>query len=1217
MSYLLHTNFNENDNTNVYDYSTNGNHAVDISNLTIAASDVGYKAQFDETAYINFGDVGDVTTDMLSIFLKVKLNQNANQTILFKDDHYKLELKHEETPGLYIKFSVKINGNWESVNSGVLETARWYKLHFIYGIYLYDYYNADYLEVFINGSSSAKTELITDHPIDSSNYDLVIGAEASGTYYSNFFDGEIEQLEIWDSAHDSDTVLAKYNSPIGLKYETYKANEFELADLIAGKIQSNIRKMVITFWETNKIFYAIPINKNLNFDDIIIKRGNIYDTDRQCVSDFRINTVTGKPSFLIKDGITNFTDAQLDENNFLEVGDFKILTTGKISLGFTAGSVVFSDGINLTEDNDNFFWDNNNNRLGIGLNTPAYSLDLNGNFNLTNKIYIRTTQLVYLPDQTDFTGAIIVGNGGQSLSHSSSIQGFYNTFFGIGAGFSTTIGNANTFIGFRAGEINTEGSQNIFIGTETGKRNTEGNNNVFVGVDAGINNINGSSNVFIGAAAGWLNEDGQENIYIGLNAGQQNVSGQKNTMLGYQAGACNIGSSNIFLGYFAGLNETGSNKLYISNSDTATPLIYGEFDNNLLIFNGNVGIGATPLAKLNISGGMLSEGDQRGLYLIGTYTESGINHHPVKVSTIHILSAGNGVAGFSCGLATGGTANNDHIAGFQSAPRHNSSGTLVDLVGYNSVLTNYGGTVTNAKGLWIFDPSGTGDITNNYGFFCAALTKGTTKNFAVYTEGATKSYFGGQVGFGIENPGYAIDVKGLTTGGAGYIVNFQDSAGTDKFRVSDDGLIYIHNSLTNVGMGGLVLDGTDAQRTIAIGYQAGYQFDKNVDTGWGTLVGFEAGKLSYDARHMVALGYQAGSNTLNNNARSTVAIGYQALRSPTGSVYLAVGIGYQALAQTRGVSSGSFALGGTAGRFSNGINNIFVAREAGYNSEGNNNLCFGYQSFYNGGSDGVDSDNNILIGTQTGYNLEGDNNIYIGYRQGYNAGDGLTESNRLRIDYEDTATPLIYGEFDNDLLRINGSLEIGDQAGGHYTEIKIDGEINLHGTARVIQTIELNVGAISLHGLNVPTLTDLGIGKVLRFSDAGVNYEVVTTRIKVPKDMDTSVQPKIVICWSSATTDPGDDSKQCRWEINYLWRTENESFAAAAEGTVTDNYSSSTTANGCTMNEVQLSNLASNDVCLIIQIARRSDDADDTLGDNADLQAIHLQYTKNKLGEAI
>ena len=43
----------------------------------------------------------------------------------------------------------------------------------------------------------------------------------------------------------------------------------------------------------------------------------------------------------------------------------------------------------------------------------------------------------------------------------------------------------------------------------------------------------------------------------------------------------------MFLGYFAGKNETGSNKLYIENSASTTPLIYGEFDTNNVKINGD------------------------------------------------------------------------------------------------------------------------------------------------------------------------------------------------------------------------------------------------------------------------------------------------------------------------------------------------------------------------------------------------------------------------------------------------------------------------------------------------------------------------------------------------------------------------------------------------------------------------------------------------------
>ena len=45
------------------------------------------------------------------------------------------------------------------------------------------------------------------------------------------------------------------------------------------------------------------------------------------------------------------------------------------------------------------------------------------------------------------------------------------------------------------------------------------------------------------------------------------------------------GCDNVFLGHDAGYNETSSNKLYISNSDTASPLIGGDFAAGVVTIN--------------------------------------------------------------------------------------------------------------------------------------------------------------------------------------------------------------------------------------------------------------------------------------------------------------------------------------------------------------------------------------------------------------------------------------------------------------------------------------------------------------------------------------------------------------------------------------------------------------------------------------------------------
>lgn len=51
---------------------------------------------------------------------------------------------------------------------------------------------------------------------------------------------------------------------------------------------------------------------------------------------------------------------------------------GTGSTGYTQGSVIFANASQLTEDNANFFYDDTNNRLGLGTTSPSFKLQLGG-----------------------------------------------------------------------------------------------------------------------------------------------------------------------------------------------------------------------------------------------------------------------------------------------------------------------------------------------------------------------------------------------------------------------------------------------------------------------------------------------------------------------------------------------------------------------------------------------------------------------------------------------------------------------------------------------------------------------------------------------------------------------------------------------------------------------------------------------------------------------
>lgn len=169
----------------------------------------------------------------------------------------------------------------------------------------------------------------------------------------------------------------------------------------------------------------------------------------------------------------------------------------------------------------------------------------------------------------------------------SNFSGGHNAFYGAKSGFWNN-GSDNTFIGYEAGYSNSSGSRNIFLGTEAGVQNQTGINNVFIGYQSGWSNQAGSYNVFTGDDSGLANK-GNGNIFTGRQAGYRNTTGNYNLYLGYKAGFSNLtGSNNIFLGYKAGESELGSNRLYIDNTGTSIPLIYGKFDTDQVGINTNV-----------------------------------------------------------------------------------------------------------------------------------------------------------------------------------------------------------------------------------------------------------------------------------------------------------------------------------------------------------------------------------------------------------------------------------------------------------------------------------------------------------------------------------------------------------------------------------------------------------------------------------------------------
>jgi hypothetical protein len=627
-------------------------------------------------------------------------------------------------------------------------------------------------------------------------------------------------------------------------------------------------------------------------------------------------------------------------------------------------------------------------------------------------------------------------------------QSYQNLAFGYNALSNTTTGVLNMAMGYRALQANTTGWNNMALGADALVANTTGQNNTAIGAQSLYGNTNGGENVAIGnwallggngayntavgASSMNLNSSsqfntavgrlslysisyGSHNTAIGQQAGGSLTSGASNAILGSEAlllattGSNNIavgrdaghsvvtGSANVFLGYQAGYSETGSNKLYISNSNTATPLIGGDFSASTLTLSANTTILSKTASTVGLIVKAISDQStdiqqwkRSDDYLLASINQYGSFYTAGNLRVSVFAAFGSSTRGTEKVFILNDSAANAGLivkgAASQTANLQewqNSSGTALSKIDKDgNIIANYEtSSILGGGGRAVIDPYG------------AIYTVDTL------TVGSTSDRFATGAATIIHRSGNATD---LTLGiramasQTGDLTQWRNSANTVLAKVDSIGnatfnTVYVGlgggSIASNIALGGSALSSnTTGYVNTAIGLGA---LQSNT-TGWGntgigtyalqyysgnvnTGIGYSA--LRYATQEgLVAIGF--GALASNTSGGSNTAVGYAALNANIiGGANTAFGSQSSRLSTgDRNTSVGFYS----AYNLTTGTDNTFLGSQTGQSfTTGSSNIAIGSFNSWYGTSTGS---GNTFVGTDGGGTVTGSNNTTLGYQ---------------------------------------------------------------------------------------------------------------------------------------------------------------------------------------------------------------------------------------------
>ena len=575
------------------------------------------------------------------------------------------------------------------------------------------------------------------------------------------------------------------------------------------------------------------------------------------------------------------------------------------------------------------------------------------------------------------TGIGNTANGYASLH--ANTTGHYNTANGSWTLSSNITGTRNIAIGSYALQYNTTGHDNTANGYAALQYNTTGFNNTAFGMSSLRSNTTGFNNTANGFAALHSITTGNNNTAYGYKSLQLKTTGDNNVAIGTQAGYYSTtGGGNIFLGYKAGYNETSSNKLYIENSSSASPLIYGDFSTNLLRINGTLDINnAYQLPSTDGATGQV-------LATNGSGTLNWTANNTDETDPVYATSTAGGIT---------------------STDVTNWNNKLDIYTETDPAFTNWdkstGISITESQ-ITDLDHFTNADETDPV--YAISIASGITGTDVSNWNNKLDTEVDGSVSNEIQSLSISGNTITLSDGGSvnlpaiGGINDLSDGKtnSTSVFLGSGAGASNTAGNNTAIGINSLNSNTTGSSNTAI----SNASLKSNTTGSSNTANGLYSLYSNTTGSYNTATG--RSSLESNTTGQSNTASGYYSLHSNTTGCYNTANGLYSLESNTTG-----------SWNTANGNRSLYS------NTTGHWNTANGHHSLYSN----TTGNHNTGIGNSAGYsNQTGSANVFLGYSAGYSE----TGSNKLYIENSNSITPLIYGDFSTDLLRINGTLDINN-----------------------------------------------------------------------------------------------------------------------------------------------------------------------------------------------